>query len=156
MEAVDPNIAVGHHAVESNINVTMRIFGGQVKRLAIPRDSGREKASGWAAWIFLVNGTGNAPIMRHGDVLPAGIVHRGLFRMSLVTLQKLPSGIEFDDGAHGSLSACGKRRKRRKRENGKLKGRHENLHRVEPGEFPDSIKSAHSDTCEGNALMRSL
>ena len=156
MEAVDPNIAVGHHAVESNIDAPMHIFGGQIKRLAIPRDSGREKAAGRATLILLVNGTGNAPVVRYGDVLPAGIVHRGLFRMSRVTLQKLPSGIEFDDGAHRSLSACGKRRKRRKHESGKQKGQLENLHGAEPCKFPDSIESAHSDACEGNALMRSL
>ena len=70
VKAVDPYVAVGHHAVEGNIDVTVGVSGGQQKALAIPGDSGGEEASGRAAEVFLVNRAGDAPVMGHGDASP--------------------------------------------------------------------------------------
>ena len=128
VKAVDPNVAIGHDSVEHDIDAAMGIFRGQRKGLAIPGDPGWEKGSSRAAEVVLVNGAGDAPVMRQGDTAPGGIVEGDLCRVGLIALEKLPLRIEIDDSADGSLGGGGKRRQCRERERCKQKRLLESRH----------------------------
>src|ERR1017187_6416851 len=102
VKAVDPNVAVGHHSVERDIDTTMRVLHRKRERLAIPGDPGRKEGSGGAARIALIDGAGDAPVMRKGDRFPSRIVQSGPFGASCFPLNKLPLRIEIDDRGTGT------------------------------------------------------
>jgi hypothetical protein len=103
VEAIDPNVAVGHDSIENNKDTAMRIFFGKRKCLPIPGETGRKESSRRAAWIVLVNRAGDTPVMWHSDALPLGIVKGGLCCTWLIAFDELPMIVEINDRAGRSL-----------------------------------------------------
>src|SRR5581483_5543945 len=94
VEAVDPDVAIGHHSVEFDEDPLTGSTCRQGEMLAVPAHAGRQKPAGPASWIFLVEGSFDAPIVRDVDGTPAGVVEFDRFGAGGVALFKTPVGIE--------------------------------------------------------------
>jgi len=109
VKAVDPYVAVGHHAVEGNIDVTVGVSGGQQKALAIPGDSGGEEASGGPLRFFW--STGPAMLQSWGTVTlrQAESSNAACSLWRRVPGKELPACVEVVDDAGSRGTAPGKR-----------------------------------------------
>src|ERR1035437_2782543 len=72
--------------------------GGQHEVLAVPTHSRGEKRTRSARRSFLIEGTFDAPIVRHIDRTPCGIGELRLVRSGRIGLQEEPAGIEWQGG----------------------------------------------------------
>jgi hypothetical protein len=64
MEAIDVDVAVGHHAVELDENILGGIGGLEREMLAVPANPGREEPIAKAAGVVLIDRALNAPFPR--------------------------------------------------------------------------------------------
>ncbi len=108
VEAVDPDIGVGHDAVEVDEDAAVGVGGRKGEMLAIPADARGEECARAAGGGIGVEGAFDGPVMRDGDIFPGGIVESDLFPVGAVRLQKLPVGIEgLGDAGRGCGLATG-------------------------------------------------
>ncbi len=96
MEAVNPDVAIGHDTIKLEEHSPPRIIFGQVKVLAIPADAVRQEATGPAGAIGFREWPLDAPVVRDIYRAPRRVVEGGLFRPLSVALQEPPTGIEWD------------------------------------------------------------
>jgi hypothetical protein len=75
--SVAVDVAVGHDAVEGYEDAFRGIEFLRGERAAVPAYAGGEEASGGATGGVLVDGAGDAPVMREGDGFPGGVVECG-------------------------------------------------------------------------------
>src|SRR5579884_515170 len=99
MKAVDPDVAIRHDAVEIDEDAFRGIGFGQSELLSVPADTGGEKAARAAGCVLRIKRPGDAPIVRHVNCAPGGIVEGGLLGAGGVGLQKAPARVKGDDRA---------------------------------------------------------
>jgi hypothetical protein len=101
--AVDPHLAVHVHAIELDDDLPA---GDRRKREAfpIPADAMGEEAAVVLARRRLVNGHFNAPVVRHVERAPAGVIKARLPGGRVIPEPEAPTGVERDD-----LSRAGRR-----------------------------------------------
>jgi hypothetical protein len=97
--AVDPHVAVRHHAVELDEDATPRVSGGQREALAIPADARRKKAAVLARRVLLVERPLDAPVVRHVYLAPRRVVKLRPLRARRVRFKETPVRVERRDDA---------------------------------------------------------
>src|ERR1035437_5182743 len=88
VETVDPNVTVGHYAVEFDREPSVSLCCVDGKMLSIPSNARRQKATRAACRIFRIEWPLNAPIMWNIKLSPRRIVKSRRFCISRVTLEK--------------------------------------------------------------------
>src|SRR5690349_17388367 len=79
LEPINPDIAVGHDAVEVDEDALLRKFSGESEMFAVPANASWKKTTCASGRIFLIKGTFDAPIMWNIEFAPVGVVeHRSL------------------------------------------------------------------------------
>lgn len=96
---IQPDLAVGHHAVEFQPGELGLFF--EFDGFAIPRHTGRQPTTGAAAGSVLLELTGDAPVVRDIDLLPAGAVEIDGPGTLGGSLMKIPAGIQWQGFAGG-------------------------------------------------------
>lgn len=94
VEAVDPDVAVSHHAVEFDENMAPSVVCWQVEMFAVPTDTAWQIAASATRWAVLVIRTFNAPIMGHVKPAPRGIIKFRLLGTRRIGLEKTPIKVE--------------------------------------------------------------
>ena len=107
VEAVDPDIAVGHDAVEVDEDTPHSISREQREMFSIPADAGGKKATCSTRRVAPVEWSFDTPVVRHVELAPRRIIKVWLFSSSLVAFEKEPIGIKGgnDAGRGGGATA---------------------------------------------------
>ena len=92
--AIDPHLAVLHHAVELDPYPLVPEGRRQHEALPIPSHAGGQERARAAGLVGLRKRSGNAPIVGHGKLPPAGIVELRLLGRGHIGLQEAPVRIE--------------------------------------------------------------
>src|SRR5262245_22416499 len=79
MVAVDPHIAIRHHAIKFDKDSALDIIRGKRKTLVIPPDASRQEASCTARRVLLVEWAFNAPIVGYIELAPGSIIELRIF-----------------------------------------------------------------------------
>src|SRR5215471_8149303 len=103
MEAVDPNIAVGHNAVKINKHTALGIFRGQNEMLAVPANASGQVSAGCSSGIRFVERTFNAPVVRNVQDTPLCVIQGDCFCANRIALEEAPIAIEGERGSHRLL-----------------------------------------------------
>ena len=106
MDAVDPNVAVSHHAVKFEEHATLCLAFRRSEVLPIPAHPGGQKATRGTGWILLIERSLDTPIVRYIELPPVGVIKSGLLCARRVTQTKPPIRIELKLAA--TLSADGR------------------------------------------------
>ncbi len=94
MEAVDPNVAVGHHAIEFDGNTPRGIVCRQGESFAIPADAGREECARAAGGILLVERAFDGPVVRNVEPAPGTVHEIGLLGAGSIGFEEPPVAVE--------------------------------------------------------------
>src|SRR6266478_3772700 len=97
MEAIDPNVAIGHHSIKLDEHALTLVVRRQDEMLAIPADAGREKAARAARRVILVKWSFNAPIVGHVQPPPAAVVKGRFLSTRSIRFEKTPIAVERID-----------------------------------------------------------
>lgn len=73
MDAVDPDVAVCHYAVEFNKHATLLLAFGNSEVFPIPAHSGGQKTTCRTGWILLIEGSFDTPVVRYVEVPPVAV-----------------------------------------------------------------------------------
>ena len=90
MKAVDPDIAIGHDAIEDDVYVAMRVGFGKREILAVPADPIGKVAAALSGWIGLGDWSRDAPVVGNIEGSPSAVVERGLLGTVSIFLKKSP------------------------------------------------------------------
>ena len=112
VEAVDPDVAVGHDAVEVDEDATLGIIRRKYEMLAIPADAGGQKAARAAGGIICIERAFDAPVMGHVQAAPRGVIKVGFLGVRGIGLEKAPIKVE-GCGDSSTLGRIGRRSGRR-------------------------------------------
>ena len=93
--AVDPDIAVLHHPIEFHKYAASGFPGRQREMLAIPHHAARQKRAGTTGKVGLGKGSGDAPIVGHIQLLPAGIGKGAGGGTHGIAGEKFPAGVKI-------------------------------------------------------------
>jgi hypothetical protein len=104
---VDPDLAVGHHAVKFDEHAARGVIRREGEAFAVPADARREERAGAGRRRLLVERAGDAPIVRHVHDAPRGVGEIGQLRARGVALEETPAGIE----RLGDATAVGRTRR---------------------------------------------
>ena len=112
VEAVDPDVAVGHRAVEFDENTAPGVVRRQVEMLAVPADAARQIAAPAMRGVVLVIWTFNAPVMGHVQPVPPGIIEFRFVGARRIGPEKAPIKVEGcgDSSTLGRIGSRGGRR----------------------------------------------
>src|SRR5438128_652921 len=102
MRAVDPDVAVGHNAVEVDEDEPAFVICRQREMFAIPADAGGKKTARAAGWVVLVEWSLDTPIVRHVQLTPGLIIKLRMLSSSRVAFEKEPIGIKRGNDASRS------------------------------------------------------
>src|SRR5436853_3809637 len=94
VEAIDPNVAVGHDAIEVNEDATARVVSRQPEMFAIPADSCRQKTTRTSRWILLVERPFDTPVMWHVELPPCAVIEVWFLSPWSIASKKTPLAIE--------------------------------------------------------------
>ena len=91
MVPVDPDIAVGHHAVEHDEAAFCAIDFCDLERVAVPADPAKKKAAGRTGRIVDGDRTLDRVVMRDRDRAPGAVVKTGLLSALRIAFRKTPA-----------------------------------------------------------------
>ena len=92
---IDPYVAVRHDPVELDEDTSPGRIGREGESFAIPADAARQERARAARRSLRVEGTFDAPIMRHVERAPRRVVEVQLFPVLDVPFEKSPASIEI-------------------------------------------------------------
>src|SRR5437764_13043966 len=94
VEAIDPDVAVGHDAIEVDEDLTAGVVCGQREMFAIPAYARRQKTTRASRWILLVEWPFNTPVMRHIELPPCAVIEVWFLSVGSIALKKTPIAVE--------------------------------------------------------------
>ena len=94
MEAIDPNVAVGHDAIEVDEDAPARVVCGQRETFAIPADTCRQETTRASRRILLVEWPFNTPVMRHVELPPCAVIEVWSLSAWSIAFKKTPIAVE--------------------------------------------------------------
>src|SRR5690349_12125083 len=97
MNAVDPHIAVRHHAVKLDEITLCLASAGNRKMLSIPSDAGRKKSASATGGILLIEWTVNAPVVGQRNLRPRVVVELAFLCLRRIAPEKQPSSVPIRD-----------------------------------------------------------
>ena len=103
VEAIDPNVAVGHDAIEVDEDAPARVVCGQRETFAIPADTCRQETTRASRRILLVEWPFNTPVMRHVELPPRGVIEVRFLSTWGIAFKKTPIAVE---GRSNSSKRC--------------------------------------------------
>src|SRR6266446_5706428 len=108
VEAINPNVAVGHDAIEVDEDAPARVVSGQREVFAIPADTCRQKTTRASRWILLIEWPLYTPVMRNVQYAPGAVVEIRFLSAWSIAFKKTPIGVErrSDSSITGSLWQC--------------------------------------------------
>ena len=93
-EAIDPDVAVGHDAVEVDEDALAAIGSGDGEGFAVPADAGGQESSSAASGVPGVERALDAPVVRQVEGAPRRIVEGGGLGAGGVGFEEAPALIE--------------------------------------------------------------
>src|SRR5688500_16308217 len=96
MDAVDPDVAVSHHAVKINEHATTSPAFGNREVFPIPAYSGGSKTTCCSGRVLLIKWSFDSPIVRYIEFPPVVVVKGGPLGTRWVAQGKPPVRIKFD------------------------------------------------------------
>ena len=91
---VDPHFAVAVHAIELDEHQPARVPRGQGEGLAVPAHAAGERSAARAGGIGVAELSLDAPVVRHSEVAPGGIVERRILSVRDVAQVESPGAVE--------------------------------------------------------------
>src|SRR5947208_12118650 len=88
VEAINPNVAVGHDAIEVDEDAPSRVVGWQREMFAIPADTCRQETARASRWILLVEWPFNTPVMRNVQHAPGAVIEVWLLSAWSIAFKK--------------------------------------------------------------------
>src|SRR5450756_1495968 len=80
VEAVDPHVAILHHAIEPDGYGLARVRLGQGEMLAIPAEATGQERTSTDGFVRIGEGAFDAPVVREVELAPVGVGEGGLLR----------------------------------------------------------------------------
>src|ERR1041385_4341454 len=94
--AVYPDLAIAIDAIELDVRHPVAVRRPHGEGLAVPSDTAGQRAAPGAGGILLAERAFNAPIVRHIQAAPAGVVEGNRLRAADIAEMKAPVVIEID------------------------------------------------------------
>src|SRR2546429_1507930 len=97
--SVDPHFAVAVHAIELDEHQPARVPRGQGEGLTVPAHAAGERSAARAGGIGIAELSLDAPVVRHIEVAPGGIVERRILSVRDVAQVESPGAVEGENPA---------------------------------------------------------